>query len=100
MGARNDHVRSVVASRLRRSIRRGSVDALSREGLTVDGSDEIPGRADALYQQILRSSELSVSVDVGMVADLAMALATGGALRELSDCTDLASTGGPGSIST
>lgn len=35
-----------------------------------------------------------------MVAELAKELAVGGAVRPQSECTDLASTGGPGSIST
>lgn len=63
-------------------------------------SDELAGSVDALYREILRSSELSTQVDVGLVADLARALTAGGTQRELADCTDLASTGGPGSIST
>lgn len=66
----------------------------------MDGSDELPTSVNTLYRQILRSSELSTQVDVGLVADLAVALTAGGAQRELGDCTDLASTGGPGSIST
>ncbi|MBO9556703.1 hypothetical protein [Cellulomonas sp.] len=61
---------------------------------------EVSGPVDALYRQILRTGELSTPVDAGLVAELAMALTAGGALRELADCTDLASTGGPGSIST
>lgn len=79
----------------------GIGDASSREGwLAVDRSDDVTGSVGALYRHILRSSELSTEVDVGLIADLAMALTAGGALRELADCTDLASTGGPGSIST
>lgn len=64
------------------------------------GSDELAGSVDALYREILRSSELSTQVAAGLVASLAVALTAGGAQRELADCTDLASTGGPGSIST
>lgn len=66
----------------------------------MEGSDELARSIEALYREILRSSELSTQVDVGLVADLAIALTAGGARRELADCTDLASTGGPGSIST
>lgn len=66
----------------------------------MDGSDELSRPVEALYRQILLGGELSKQVDVGLVADLAMALTAGGTLRELTDCTDLASTGGPASIST
>ena len=66
----------------------------------MDGSDELATSVDALYRAVLRSSELSTQVDTGLVASLAVALTAGGARRELADCTDLASTGGPGSIST
>lgn len=66
----------------------------------MDSSDELSGLVDGLYRQILRRSELSKPVGAAVIADLAVALTAGGAIRELGDCTDLASTGGPGSIST
>lgn len=66
----------------------------------MGGSDDLTRSVDTLYREVLRSSEMSTRVDVGLVAELARALTAGGAQRQLADCTDLASTGGPGSIST
>ncbi len=70
----------------------------------MGGFDRLPESVEALYEAVLRSASLTTgeggSVDPALVADLAIELTAGGAVRPLSDCTDLASTGGPGSIST
>lgn len=96
----NDRVWSVPAGRFIRSGPTGPVDAARCEGLIVEGSNELSVPVGSLYREILRNSEMSEQADVGLIADLAMALTAGGTIRGLEDCTDLASTGGPGSIST
>lgn len=72
--------------------------------MAVGGFDRLPEPVEALYEAVLRTASLQTggdgSVGPALVADLAIELAAGGAVRPQSDCTDLASTGGPGSIST
>lgn len=70
----------------------------------MDGSDGLSRSVESLYRAIVRATSLRKSgvntVDPNLVAELAIELAVGGAVRPQSNCTDLASTGGPGSIST
>lgn len=52
----------------------------------MDGSDELPASVNTLYRQILRNSELSTQVDVGLVADLAVELTRSDGHGVLGDC--------------
>lgn len=69
----------------------------------MPSSDRSSEAVELLYQSIRRSAGSeghAGQVDPAVVASLAMELTVGGVVREQTDCTDLASTGGPGSIST